>query len=73
MMAEAPLVEDYELFNDCGDMHLRGILHGSPDPRHEDGARFVSGVIQVADEEEGWAISYHGSYRLGAPLRPADE
>jgi len=73
MMENAPIVEDYELFLDVDDMHLRGVLHGSPDPRFEDGARFVSGVIQVADEEEGWAVTYHGSYRLGAPLRPDDE
>ncbi|MBM1170185.1 hypothetical protein [Microvirga arabica] len=68
MMQKAPIIEDYEVLVDGEDWHVRGVLHGGADPRFKDGARITTGVIQAYDEAEGWAISYHGGYRLGAPL-----
>jgi len=66
MMAEAPLLDLYDLVGQGEDLHLTGVVHGSPDPRFPDGARLTTGVIQVLDEDAGYALSYHGSYRLGA-------
>lgn len=66
MMAAAPILEDYEVIEQGEDLHVRGIVHGSPDPRFPDGAEVTSGVVQVMDEVVGYALTYHGSWRLGA-------
>ncbi|MFC4172388.1 hypothetical protein ACFOYU_09985 [Microvirga sp. GCM10011540] len=67
MMSSAPIIEDYEIVTEGEDWHIRGILFGGADPRFKDGAQITTGVIQAYDEAEGWAISYNGGYRLGAP------
>ncbi|MBM6579421.1 hypothetical protein ILT44_04430 [Microvirga sp. BT689] len=66
MMAEAPILEDYELLEEGEDLHVRGIVHGSPDARFPDGSQVTTGVVQVLDEEHGYAVTYHGAWRLGA-------
>jgi hypothetical protein len=66
MMSEAPLLDDYTVFLHGEDLHVRGIVHGSPDPRCPDGSMLTSGVVQVLDEEHGYALTYHGAFRLGA-------
>jgi hypothetical protein len=67
MMAAAPLLDDYDLVGQGEDLHLTGIIHGSTDHRFPDGSRLTTGVIQVMDEEAGYALGYNGAYRLGAP------
>lgn len=66
MMASAALLDEYELVVEGEDLHVRGIVHGSPDARFPDGAQVTTGVIQVLDEEHGYALTYHGCWRLGA-------
>jgi len=66
MMAEAPLLDEYQAFFEGEDLHLRGTVHGSPDHRVPDGSVLTTGVIQVFDESEGYALSYSGCWRLGA-------
>ncbi|UVF18474.1 hypothetical protein HPT29_018555 [Microvirga terrae] len=67
MMAEAPILNDWEILAEGEDLHLRGVVLNSKDPRFPDGAQLTTGVIQALDESEGWAIGYQGGYRLGAP------
>lgn len=73
MLQGTAIIENWEPVLDGEDLHVRGTLYGSPDPRWQDGAEIVTGVIQVLDSEHGYALGYSGSYRLGAPLRPLPE
>lgn len=66
MMSAAPILEDYTVFEQGEDVHVRGIVHGSPDPRCPDGSTLTSGVVQVLDEQAGYALTYNGCWRLGA-------
>jgi hypothetical protein len=67
MMRDAPLLDDYELVTEGEDLHIRGIVYGSRDPRMPEGAEVTTAVIQIADEHEGYAITYSGAWKLGAP------
>jgi hypothetical protein len=66
MMSAAPLLDDYTVIVDGEDLHVRGTVHGSPDPRFPDGSLVTTGVVQVLDEGHGYLLTYHGAWRLGS-------